>query len=88
MTHESLVRAAESIRAAADAATGERIVGRLHEQADAIEGLADRNPDHGRMARHESKLHDLADGEGAAVADNVNEALSHIHAYRETVEGV
>jgi hypothetical protein len=49
---------------------------------------ADRGPDHGRLARHENKLHDLTDDVDPSVAELIDEALDAVHNYRETVDGV
>jgi hypothetical protein len=69
----------------ADAAVQDR----LEAQADQLADLAtaDRGPDHGRLARHERALSEIAE-EDPSVADAVNDALDHVRAYRETVEGV
>lgn len=88
MTHQELLDAAEVLRDAVAVAPDDGLADRLRDQADQLETLAGRDPDHGRMARHESKLHDVADDGGAEVGDAVEEALSLVHQYRETVEGV
>lgn len=88
MTHSDLVEAGEALRAAAEATDDAGIADGLREQAEHMETLAERNPDHGRMARHESKLQDLAEDGGPDVENHVGRALEHIHTYRETVEGV
>jgi hypothetical protein len=62
---------------------------RLETQAEQLASLAtaDRGPDHGRLARHERALSEIADDD-PGVADAVDDALAHVRAYRETVEGV
>jgi hypothetical protein len=51
-------------------------------------GDADRGPDHGRLARIESKLDGVQADASDDVAVTIENALDEIHAYRETVEGV
>ncbi|WP_265109584.1 DUF7553 family protein [Halosolutus halophilus] len=89
MTRENLAKAADSLRTAADAATAD-VRDRLEDQASQFETLADadRGPDHGKLARHEHILTEIADEEDGDVADHVDAALDSIRAYRETVEGV
>lgn len=89
MTRENLADAAVTLRKAADAATNETRE-RLENQASTFETLAeaDRGPDHGKLARHEHILTDIADDEGGAVAEHVEDALDSIRAYRSTIEGV
>ncbi|MFC4541002.1 hypothetical protein ACFO5R_03545 [Halosolutus amylolyticus] len=89
MTREHLTDAAESLRTAAEAAS-DNAADRLESQADQFETLADadRGPDHGKLARHEHVLTEIADEEGGNVADHVDTALDSVRAYRETVEGV
>jgi hypothetical protein len=57
------------------------------EQADSM-AAADRGPDHGRLARFEHGLTDVREDLDAEGAKLVDEALSQVRAYRETVEGV
>ncbi len=89
MTRENLAEAAETLDTAANAATDDARE-RLEAQASEFETLAeaDRGPDHGKLARHEHILTDIADDEGGKVADHIEDALNSIRAYRETVEGV
>jgi type VI protein secretion system component VasF len=88
--HEQLQRAAERTREAADAAADAAVRERLLDQAETFETLAtaDRGPDHGRIARHESILDEIADEAGTEVAGHLDEVVDHLHAYRETIEGV
>ncbi|GAB3678803.1 DUF7553 family protein [Halopiger thermotolerans] len=90
MARENLADAAESLRTAADATDNDDARERLANQADEFDDLAtaDRGPDHGKLARHEHILTDIADEEGGEVADRVEEALESIRAFRSTVEGV
>lgn len=62
---------------------------RLRDQADQLAALArgDRGPDHGRLARHERALSGIAEDD-PGVGEAVEDALDHVRAYRETVEGV
>lgn len=89
MVRDDLRSASEHLRAASSAAAGETSE-RLSGQAEDFErhATADRGPDHGRLARHESILTTIADEEDGEVADHVEAALADIRAYRETVEGV
>jgi len=57
------------------------------EQADSMAAV-DRGPDHGRLARFEHGLSEVREDLGAEGSELVDEALSHVRAYRETVEGV
>jgi predicted transcriptional regulator len=88
MAHEQLTAAAKAVRSAAATATDDAVRERLEDQAEALSGLAERDPDHGRMARHEEVLRNVADEAGKEVADHCYEALDDIIAYRETIEGV
>lgn len=89
MTREELQSAARHLDEASERASPEARE-RLADQAAQFErhATADRGPDHGRLARHERILADVAEAEGGAVADRVESALAEIRAYRETVEGV
>lgn len=89
MTRGELVEAAEALRRAAERAESEQGRDRLQDQADQFERLAeaDRGPDHGRLARHEHILTEIADEDDGAAAD-IEAALESIRAYRQTVEGV
>lgn len=89
MTRRELVEAADALRRAADSATTERARNRLEDQANQFERLAeaDRGPDHGRLARHEHILTEVADEDDGAAAD-IEAALESIRAYRQTIEGV
>ncbi|GAB3032949.1 DUF7553 family protein [Natronobiforma cellulositropha] len=89
MTSDSLETAAQALSEASDEASGEAAT-RLESQADQFASLA-TDPsglDHGKLARHEHILTSIADAEGGAVADHVEEALASIKSYRSTLEGV
>lgn len=90
MTREELERASEALRRAGEAAEDADARRRLHEQSDHMARLAtaEQGPDHGRLARHERAIDGAADGAGDAVAEHAEAALSAIHDYRETLEGV
>ena len=90
MGHENLQRASELLEAAADAATHEDAAERLQKQADefASHAESERGPDHGRLARHERILTEVAEAEGGTVAAKIDDALDAIRAYRATVDGV
>ncbi|AEH35985.1 DUF7553 family protein [Halopiger xanaduensis] len=90
MSREHLADAAESLQTAADATSNDDARERLENQSSEFEDLAnaDRGPDHGKLARHEHILTDIADEEGGEVAEHVEEALESIRAFRSTVDGV
>lgn len=89
MSRSELSEAAADLRRAAEVTEAEEHRERLEEQASQFDSLAeaDRGPDHGRLARHEHILTEIADAEGEA-AEAIEAALDSIRAYRETVEGV
>jgi hypothetical protein len=90
MSRDGLERASELLRDASEAADDDESRERLYDQSDqfADHATADRGPDHGTLARHERKLDEIGDEENEEVREAVDEALEHIRAYRETVEGV
>lgn len=90
MVRDDLKKASETLKEASKAANDDETRDRLHEQSDqfARHATADRGPDHGRLARHESILTGIADEAGGTVAEHIEDALEHIRSYRETVEGV
>lgn len=90
MTIQELKSASETLREASDGVSDEEVKAGIAEQADQMASLAeaDRGPDHGRLARHEIKLSNLADAADQATADAINAALEDIRAYRSTIEGV
>lgn len=90
MSREELRKAGDVLGEASEAASDPAVGDRLADQADqmASHAEADRGPDHGRLARHERILADVAEDADEDVAASVEEALGHVRAYRETVEGV
>jgi len=90
MVREELQTASELLREASDAADADEASERLAEQADEFADLAtaDRDPDHGRLARHERIVGDAASDENETVREKVDEAIDRVHAFRETIEGV
>ena len=90
MTRQPLQNAAETLQDAAETTSDDAVRERLESQSEQFETLAeaDRGPDHGKLARHEHVLTEIADEEGDSVANLVAEALESIKAYRETVDGV
>jgi hypothetical protein len=74
MTRTDLATAGDLLESAADATRDETV--------------ADRAPDHGRLARIELALDDVTDGLDDDPATEVDEAHEHVIAFRETVEGV
>jgi hypothetical protein len=90
MSREHLQRASRRLRTAAEAATDEGAADRLREQADEFATHADRDrgPDHGRLARHERILNEIAADENDAVSSAIEDALEEIRAFRATVDGV
>lgn len=89
MTREELATAADRLTDVA-ATAGDDAAARLQDIADQLTDLAeaDQDPDHGRLARIESKLHDVEDDVGADAAEQIDAAFDDIHAFRETLEGV
>jgi hypothetical protein len=87
MTRENLADASDTLESAADETGDDDAAERLASLADQLDALATRetDPDHGRLARIENALHDLADSD---VGDSVESAHESVVAFRETVEGV
>jgi len=87
MAREELATASdllESIDAEGEAAD------RLADIADQLSYLstADRGPDHGRLARIQNAVDEIQTQVDDDAAVTIDEALEHVVAYRETVEGV
>lgn len=63
---------------------------RIYEQSRQMADLAtaERGPDHGRLARHTNAIQDLIEATDGETRENVEAALEHVRAYRETVDGV
>ncbi|MGZ0746516.1 DUF7553 family protein [Haloparvum sp. AD34] len=89
MSRPELEAASDALREAADVASP-ALADDLVEKAETVADLATRNegPDHGRLARLEHALRELAERGSADVADRVDRALDHVKEYRKTVEGV
>ena len=89
MPRDQLQSAADALAEAADT-TDEEAADRLRDLSAQLETLAtrDRAPDHGRLARIQRALGEVATEADAAVADAVEEADDAIDAFRETLEGV
>lgn len=90
MTRDELASAGDRLEAAAEVATDADTREPLADLAGQLNRLAeaDHGPDHGRLARIEAKLDDAQTSGGDEVAVAIDDALDHIHAYRETIEGV
>ncbi|KAB1192865.1 MULTISPECIES: DUF7553 family protein [Haloferax] len=89
MTREELQTASQLLKEAAEATDGD-VQARLYEQSDQLAKLADREqgPDHGRLARHMTVLHELAESLDGDVAETVREARQQVLEYRKGVPGV
>ncbi|WP_435348205.1 DUF7553 family protein [Haloarchaeobius sp. HRN-SO-5] len=90
MTRDELHTASEHLIAAAKAADDPERRERLYRQAEEFEEHAEseRGPDHGRLARHESILDEIADGSNDEVRTEIEVAVDYIHEFRETLPGV
>lgn len=90
MTRENLATASDRLEAAAQATTDDDAAERLRDLAGQLESLAerDRGPDHGRLARIENALGDLAETVGADARAEIDAAHDDVVAFRETVDGV
>ncbi|MDS0259104.1 hypothetical protein NDI56_06830 [Haloarcula sp. S1CR25-12] len=90
MTREELATASDLLESAASDADDADAADRLGDLAAQLETLstADRGPDHGRLARIQSALHDLEGGDGEDVAETLSEANDAINEYRSDLEGV
>lgn len=90
MTREQLQTASEELRKASEAATGDELTRRLHDQSNQFARLAtaDAGPDHGRLARHLNALGEMREEASDDVIEHIDAAEEAITAYRETVDGV
>jgi len=90
MAREALATAGNLLESAAEDTENDDAGERLGELAGQLERLstADRGPDHGRLARIQSALNDLQSGDGADVAETIDEADDAINEYRSHLEGV
>ncbi|WP_135304071.1 DUF7553 family protein [Haloarcula amylovorans] len=90
MTREELATASDVLESAAEETDSDDANERLDELADQLERLstADRGPDHGRLARIQSALSEIAGGDGEDVAETLDDADDKINEYRSDLEGV
>lgn len=90
MTRDELTAASDALESAAESTDSDAARERLSELAGQLERLstADSGPDHGRLARIQSALNELEDGDGSDVATQLSEADDHINDYRSDLEGV
>ena len=90
MTRENLAAASDRLEAAAAATTDDEAAERLRDLAGQLETLAerDRAPDHGRLARIENALGDLAGTVDADAKAEIDAAHDAVVAFRETIDGV
>jgi hypothetical protein len=90
MTRENLATASDRLEAAAEATTDDDAAERLRDLAGQLATFADRDrgPDHGRLARIENALGDLAETVGADATAEIEAAHGDVIAFRETIEGV
>lgn len=90
MTREELATASDRLESAAADTENDDASERLGELAGQLDRLstADRGPDHGRLARIQSALNDLQSGDGADVAETIENADDAITEYRSDLEGV
>lgn len=90
MPREELATASDLLESAAEDTENDDASERLGELAGQLERLstADRGPDHGRLARIQSALNDLQSGDGADVAETIDEADDAINEYRSDLAGV
>lgn len=90
MTRENLAEASDRLEAAATATDDDDAAKRLRDLAGQLDALAERErgPDHGRLARIENALGDLAEAVGEEASAEIEAAHEAVVAFRETVEGV
>jgi hypothetical protein len=90
MPRTELADASDALQSAADTCDDEAARDRLTDLATQLDRLstADHGPDHGRLARIQSALHDLRSDADDATADAIADANTSINAYRQDLEGV
>jgi len=90
MTRDELATASDLLESAADSTDDEDAAERLSSLSDQLSDLAvaERGPDHGRLARIENALNDLQSGASDDVAETIADAHDHVTEYRSGVEGV
>ena len=89
VTRELLREASDRLKDAAEAAGGDAQK-RIYDQSDALATLAarDRDPDHGRLARHANALEELAEETDGPAREAIVAAREKISTFREGVDGV
>lgn len=90
MTREQLRTASDELRKASEAAVGDDLVERLHDQSNQFARLAtaDTGPDHGRLARHLKALSEMRAEANDDTIKHIDAAEEAVTAYRKTVDGV
>lgn len=90
MSRDELTQAADLLHEASDELSDESLAERTSGVADQLERFAnaDRGPDHGRIARVENTLREIAADAEGDTERKVGEAHEHLSAYRSTVQGV
>ena len=90
MMRQPLAAAGNDLSAAADIATSTDAGDRLNDLADQLGQLAEAEtgPDHGRLARIQSAMHDLRETVDDEAASRIQAAHEAINYYREDLEGV
>lgn len=90
MPREDLATASTALQQAAIAVSDDDLAERLYDQSQQFAGHAtgDRGPDHGRLARHENALQELAAETSGEAREQIERALELARSYREGVEGV
>lgn len=85
-----LREAANRLDSVREATSDEEAAERLETLTEQVRKMADadRGPDHGRLDRLMHNLREVADDLEGENAEGVNDALSRVRSYRETVEGV
>ncbi len=90
MTRPELAAASDDLAAAADLVDDTNHADRLENLADQLERLsaAETGPDHGRLARIQSAMHDVREAVDDDAVTRIREAHEAINEYREGLEGV
>lgn len=90
MTRQELATAGDELAAAAEHTASTDHADRLAELAEQLERLteAEPGPDHGRLARIQSAMHDVGEGVDDDAAARIEAAHEAINSYREELEGV
>lgn len=90
MARTELQEASDLLREASAEVDDEDLEERLYEQSNQMAQLAtaDRDPDHGRLARHLHALDDIKSEAGEKVREAIDDAKAKITEFRKTLEGV